>query len=690
MPFTAGGRLQPASAMLANYLNFDLRLFDHERLPDGGERLRVQVANSPVGELADAEAVTLAAGLRTRLSQLERRELDWPAMVGLGRELGAALLPAVARGYFQMSMAKLAANQGLRLRLRCESVELDALPWEMAHVAFGADATADDQRDFLVLNTRLSLVRREVCTQLLNPAQRDGATRRLVTLMCEPADRRDPGQPLEVERELAQLREALDGAQGIELTPCGPGTRQALADLLTGGADVFHFAGHGEFVIDAGGGGQACLLLQHADGTSDRWPTADMALRLANKGIQLAVLGACRSAQRDGRSAWAGIAPSLARAGIPAVIGMQYTVFDASALAFSRRLYFNWSRGASLDQAVAEARLEIRDVQGETGRDFATPVLYLREDGLTVRVEAPPLVVPQREVPAAPDGLSPVVELLAELYDYKRVHDALHSASTREFNRIQDRRTEFPGGSTLREFTSLARELRKHLRELTRVADDGRCDVALMADITDEFGNALATMDEALNQRSADVLEDAIAAFESLLSTQPVRVDTWMSSLAQRLEIERMVQYLRELPLSHQATAATIDGLRDLGEQLRRHAVLHSQCQALDNCLAVVRKTPDADRFRELRRQQRPLSAHLGKLLPLWSAIDVDKLRESGERLARSVASQDEAGARDAFDALCDDFDFGFYTVDADFKDLCSRMIKQTEAQLPGRRGATG
>lgn len=676
--------------MLASYLNFDLRLFDHEVLPDGEERLRVQVANSPVGELADAETVTLGAGLRARLSQLERRELDWPGMVGLGRELGAALLPAVARGYFQMSMAKLAANQGLRLRLRCESVELDALPWEMAHVAFGAGAAADDQRDFLVLNTRLSLVRREVCTQLLNPARRDGPTRRLVTLMCEPADRRDPNQPLEVERELDQLRQALEGVQSIELASCGPGTRQALADLLTGGADVFHFAGHGEFVVDTDGG-RACLLLQHADGTTDRWPTADMALRLANKGIQLAVLGACRSAQRDGRSAWAGIAPSLARAGVPAVIGMQYTVFDASALAFSRRLYFNWSRGASLDQAVAEARLEIRDVQGETGRDFATPVLYLREDGLRVRGDdPPPVVMPQREAPAAPDGLSPVVELLAELYDYKRVHDALHSVRMGGFNLILVRRAEFPGGSTLREFTSLARELRKRLQDLKRVADDGRCDVALMADITDEFGNALTTLEEALNQRSGDALEDAIAAFESLLSTQPVRVDTWMSSLAQRLEIERMVQYLRDLPLSHQATAVTIDGLRDLGEQLRRHAVLHSQCQALDNCLAVVRKTPDADRFRELRRQQRPLSAHLGKLLPLWSAVDVDKLRDSGERLARSVASQDETGARDAFDALCDDFDFGFYTVDADFKELCNRMIKETEAQLPGRRGAGG
>jgi hypothetical protein len=680
--------------MLASYLNFDLRLFDHEDLPDGSERLRVQVADSPIGELAEAEAVMLPAGLRARLGALERRELDWPAMVAFGRDIAAALLPPAARACFQMSMARLAPSQGLRLRLRCESVELDALPWEMAHVSFGASAGAADRRDFLVLNTRLSMVRREVCVQLLNPAQRQGASRRLVALMCEPTDRRDPARPLEVERELEQLRDALSAVDGVELAPCGPGTRQALADLLTAGADVFHFAGHGEFRADAPAGAQACLLLQHADGTTDRWPTAEMALRLANKGIQLAVLGACRSAQRDGRSAWAGIAPSLARAGIPAVIGMQYTVFDASALAFSRRLYYNWSRGASLDQAVAEARIEICDVQGDTGRDFATPVLYLREDGLKVQagspaVMPPPLVAAVPDAAPAPDGLSPVVALLAELYDYKRVHDALHSVRTREFNLILLRRGEFPGGSTVREFTSLARELRKRLQDLRRVAGDGRCDEALMAAIVEEFDATLVTLDEAVNGRSADALEDAIAAFESLLSTQPVRVDTWMSSLAQRLEIERMVQYLRALPLSRQLTAAAIDELHELGDQLRRHAMLHSQCQALDNCLAVVRKTPEADRFRELRRQQRPLTVQLGKLLPLWSAADVDKLRECGERLAQSVAAQDEAGARDAFDALCDDFDYGFYTVDADFKQLCNRMIEQAEAQLPIRR-ATG
>lgn len=674
--------------MLARYLDFDLRLFDHCSLADGSQRLLVQVSNSPVGELAEAETVLLAPGLRDRLVQLQRRAQDWPAMVELGREIGAALLPPRARAQFRLSMAKLLADEGLRLRLRCESSPLDALPWEMAHVSFGDDAGAADKRHFIALDRRLSLVRREVCTQLLSPARRTGPGRRLVTLMCEPTDRCDPLRPLAVGQELAQLREVLEGVDGITLASCEAGTRQALTDLLTQGADIFHFAGHGEFQADVRGGGQGCLLLRSADGTSDPWPAAEMALSLANKGIQLAVLGACRSAQRDGDDVWAGIAPTLARAGIPAVIGMQYTVFDLSAQAFSRRLYYGWSRGVPLEQAVVDARVEICNLKEGTGRDFATPVLYLREQGMGF-AEAPPQVVDERKSAPGPaaEGPPPVVELLAELFDYKCVHDALHSARTGEFNLILLRRTEFPGGSTVSEFTNLARGLRKRYDGLERLGAGGRCDKALMAAVTDEFGAALQTLDEALAKRCAVLLEDAVAAFESLLSTQPVRVDTWMSSLAQRLQIERMVLWLRALPLSQAATAGAVDELNQLGERLRRHAVLHSQCQALDNYLSVVRKAADGDRFVELRRQQRQLAAQLARLLPLWDAAGVDKLRDAGERLAQSVAAQDEPGARDAFDALCGDFDFGFYTIDADFKELCHSMMGKAEAQLPGRRG---
>jgi CHAT domain len=677
--------------MIDEYLNLELHLFAHQAGADGSEGFRVQVAASPVGEQAASETVLVPAGLRQQLARLEARQLDLAQTIALGQVVADLMLPPGARDFFLTSLARLGSHQGLRLRLRCESVELDGIPWEIAHVERGLSGagSALGRRGFIVLDSRISLVRRELCSLLINPPRRQREQRRLLTLLCEPADRRDPQRPLQVEQELAQLRGAIDGLPGIELVNCAQATRQALSDLLLDGADIFHFAGHGEFRRATEGGSHAYLLLQREDGRSDEWEVDELALRLANKGIQLALLGACRSAQSDGRSAWAGIAPSLARAGIPAVIGMQYTVFDASAVAFSRRLYRAWSQLGTLDEAMSEARSAILDVDADTGRDFATPVLYLREDsgiGAVLRpvVTEPPALPRAEELQG--DDLSPLLALLTEVYDYKLVHDALHSMRTREFNLIVMRREEFPGGSTLREFGSHARELRKRLQDIRRVAAQGRCEAALMTDIVDEFAAAMALLEQALQTQAVEPLEDAVAAFESLLATQPVRVDTWMNSLAQRMELERMVAFVRSLPLCETDTTPAVEDLRQLGEQLRLSAMLHSQCQAIDNRLAVIRKSGEPERFREIRRQWKPLSASLEKILPLWCPSDLDALRQASEQLSAGVAANDERLARDAFDELCNDFDYGFYTVDSDFKQLCGRMKQQAEARLPLRQ----
>ena len=685
--------------MIDEYLNLDLRLFAHETLADGAERFCVQVAASPIGEQGEPETVTLPDGLRAQLVELEVRKLDSAQTVQVGQSVAALMLPPVARNYFLTSLARLGSQQGLRLRLRCESIALDSIPWEIAHVERGLNGAnaANDRRGFLVLDTRISLVRREVCSQLINPARRQGDKRRLLALLCEPADRRDPQRPLQVELELAQLQEAVHDLAGIELVHCAKATRRALSELLLeGGADIFHFAGHGELRKTATGDSRAYLLLQRDDGNSDEWLADELAVRLANKGIQLAMLGACRSAQRDGRNSWAGIAPSLARAGVPAVIGMQYTVYDASAVAFSRCLYRAWSQVRTLDEAVTEARVAILDVPAETGRDFATPVFYLREDNGIASLAGQALETMKRVVPVRlpalqepePEDLSPLLHLLDEVHDYKRVHDALHTTRVREFNLIVMRRDAFPGGSTLREFATHASALKRRLELLRGVAAEGRCEAALMSDIVDEFAGAMALLEQALQARSLEVLEDAIAAFETLLATHPVRVDTWMSSLAKCKELERMVEFVQALPLGAADTAPAVSELRQLSEQLRRSAMLHSQCQAIDSRLSLIRKSGEAERFREIRRQWKPLLASLEKMLPEWRATEIEALRQAAQQLSSDVAANDEPGARAAFDELCDGFDYGFYTVDADFMQLCGRMKRQAEAGLPPRRAA--
>ena len=72
--------------------------------------------------------------------------------------------------------------------------------------------------------------------------------------------------------------------------------------------------------------------------------------------------------------------PALTRAGIPAVIGMQYKIADTSAIAFSRNFYRTLAAHQSIDEAVTAGRLAVLTRSSEDEFDWAVPVLYLRAD----------------------------------------------------------------------------------------------------------------------------------------------------------------------------------------------------------------------------------------------------------------------------------------------------------------------
>jgi hypothetical protein len=94
--------------------------------------------------------------------------------------------------------------------------------------------------------------------------------------------------------------------------------------------------------------------------------------------VRLAVLGACEGGRRDQVNAWTGVVPALTRAGIPAVVGMQYKIRDKNAIVFSRRFYRALAAGQPIDAAVTDGRLAILNRSGDDERDWGVPVLYLR------------------------------------------------------------------------------------------------------------------------------------------------------------------------------------------------------------------------------------------------------------------------------------------------------------------------
>jgi len=368
------------------YRNLDLEAFDY-RATDGGERFRVRVSSSPGGEqrLADAEEVTLPPELRRRLRRLEKRQFRLPEMIALGEDLAELLFPPTVRPFLTHSLERIEDDEGLRIRLKLDTYALADLPWEYAYVL--PPDTPPDQKStegFLALNRRLSLVRYEVMGQAPGTLDPVGTgPLRLVALLASPDDPEYAELALDAERD--NIREALKDVPGVGVEFYPDATVDTLEDALTGEAHVFHFGGHGRFDGDLGltfGSveGEGFIVLLDEDRRGMRFPADRLARNLTGRGVRLAVLGACEAGRRDQMNAWTGVVPALTRASIPAVVGMQYTVRDRSAIAFNRRLYRALADGQPIDAAVTDGRLAIFNRSSDDERDWGVPVLYLRAD----------------------------------------------------------------------------------------------------------------------------------------------------------------------------------------------------------------------------------------------------------------------------------------------------------------------
>ena len=107
-----------------------------------------------------------------------------------------------------------------------------------------------------------------------------------------------------------------------------------------------------------------------------------LAVALNGRGVRAAVFGACHSAASDDVNDWSGVSEAMIKAGLVAVVGMQFAVRDDSAISFMLRFYTALAAGLTIDEAVQAGRLAMfvaaRDVRG-----FGTPVLTLRDsDGV--------------------------------------------------------------------------------------------------------------------------------------------------------------------------------------------------------------------------------------------------------------------------------------------------------------------
>ena len=291
----------------------------------------------------------------------------------VGAKLFDALPQLIKENYWRSLSMVEQTGKGLRFKLRIDprATGLLGLPWELLY---------DSERgDFLARRRRTPLVRYIPLPGSPRPLQVQPPLRILI-LIASPEDRPVPGLQ-EERRRIYKVLSPLKREQQVDFEIIeGPDTfAQLRAYLRRTEFHALHFIGHGGFDESAEEG---VLLFEDSKGVS-RSVTGDQIKAIIGDAtsVRLVFLNACEGAQLAMTDAFTGVAMGLVRAGIPAVVAMQFEITGGAAVWFSSEFYKALADGYPVDAAVSEGRKAIYSEMGSV--EWATPVLYMRaSDGL--------------------------------------------------------------------------------------------------------------------------------------------------------------------------------------------------------------------------------------------------------------------------------------------------------------------
>ncbi len=335
------------------------------------------------GDGRGALTIPSDAAFVEQLARLRSLDTDAALIESIGRSLFAALFDGEIRAAYDRARGALQPGQALRLTLDIAASEGDVagLPWEVLNdPACGALALTDaPPLRYLPLPT------------IAQTLKIDLPLRVLLTAAQTPP-------PVAVARELDAAREALSRlGDFVEVVVEEHLTAAKLQDLLRQRFHVWHFVGHGSSAAD----GTGKLILEDGDGGAAPIDALQLGALLAGSGVRLALLSACDGA-RLGDDVLRGTAPALIRAGVPAVVAMQFAAAAESTRAFAAELYQTLGEGFPLDACVTEGRRAVAAISGTSYPDWATPALYSRSPE-TMLFDLPPLPKPACPYP----GMTP-------------------------------------------------------------------------------------------------------------------------------------------------------------------------------------------------------------------------------------------------------------------------------------------
>jgi len=319
---------------------------------------------APVSALDPADANLAAA-----LEALRRGRTEAAGLKALGQALAAAIpddILSLLRE--QRAAARAQPGHGVRLRLNFAEPAPAALPWELLWLP-GDPAP-------LGLSTDAALTR----ALDLRVPWHDRETPLPVRLLGIA-----PNAPnLQLAQHKAALEEAIapmrdSGALEFEWLDGAVTADRIRAALGRAETHLVHFVGHGSFE-----NGQPRLHLNDDYGDDYPRPAGVVAGLFRDRpSLRLVVLNACRGAAANSADALLGLAPQIAAQGVPAIVAMQWDIYEWAAQKFATEFYRTLCAGPAageVETALTRARAALYDDNPEA-RGYATPVLLLRGEG---------------------------------------------------------------------------------------------------------------------------------------------------------------------------------------------------------------------------------------------------------------------------------------------------------------------
>jgi hypothetical protein len=291
---------------------------------------------------------------------------DTRSAADFGVALFEALFQDEARDVVTRTLSRAGEKTAVLIRLRMDlqddgMAEVASLPWELMCRLKGQPALA---------LSRQTPVVRAVDTPEKTKLPPFRAPLRILVLKSNPSGSE--------KLNLGSERDAIESSWGrlpeVEVDFVRPVQAEILNKLAFASYHVIHYMGHGDFEANEGGK----LLLEHENGSPHPVTGDVFAAWLRDAPLRLVFLNACKTGTtgvRSGAHPFAGIATALIRAGVPAVVAMQFPISDQAALLFSKTFYQRITEKFPVDAAVAEGR---KALLGSKQTEWATPVLYLR------------------------------------------------------------------------------------------------------------------------------------------------------------------------------------------------------------------------------------------------------------------------------------------------------------------------